>query len=226
MPPEDRHMYGETLGQGPRFTLPRKVLLEHPRHIPVDATVDQGTVVLDYATMSRQYRMTLYDHICVCARCHYYYAGRFRIPSKTTTLREKKPLRQKAQEEDLTAAPQEEENRLTAEIVPLVHEEKKTMEAAPTMEAPCASPPVEKEEADESAAAVLRAAMDDIDVIHRRASVDMEHAMNGHLSASLFLSTVDKRIEDAEDYGAARFASDDALFDKDTPGAPSPVLSP
>ena len=206
VPVDQRHMYGQTLGQGPRYTLPRKVLLQYPRIIPPDVHVERATVdgrlavVLNYTAMSRQDRMQLYDHISVCANCHYAYAGCFRaianarLPGGPTSIVRRQPV------DDETCL-------IAAAPVPAVAiTTNKTPEESPRPESTLLVVPSEVDPS-ASAAGALRAAIDDIDAIHSRASVEMEHAMNSHLTASLFLSSIDRCIEEAEQSGVHRFAS-------------------
>lgn len=199
IPTEHHHVYGDNRLRGAVYTIPRTTLLDHPR---------SKKAVGGLASMSRRDRLAFYTSIVVCANCHFEYVGRLRVPQKKTTTTTKKKL-----------PPVTERRRRTSSSVDWTCSEFST-----TPEAECGSPlealsspkvkiscapssaPSFLEEdvepnGDGASASVLRSAITDVDEIHRRAVEQMEHTMRSNVTASVFLSSIDKALEEAEARG-------------------------
>ncbi|KAH8052790.1 hypothetical protein JL722_9924 [Aureococcus anophagefferens] len=74
VPKAHRHVYGDTLHQGARFSVPRKVVFDKPRADDATAPPPDASVTR-LITMTRRERLSLYDTIHVCACCHFQYVG-------------------------------------------------------------------------------------------------------------------------------------------------------
>lgn len=208
LPVEAEHLYGQTLDQGAVFTLPRKVLIDRPRCL--------DRVLPDVSLLSRKDRLSLYDRILVCANCHYEYIGRHKFvgarskegPCSARETGALSPVQVDRSEITPPPAPSPTEN----EIGPLTLSPPDDSHLTGFQEFCKPSPDAQFEPSSgrelqpADSASALRSAFADIDNIHERAVEQLEHEMHANLTASIFLSTLDEAIENAEIRGRERGA--------------------
>lgn len=208
LPIEAEHLYGQTPDQGAVFTLPRKVLIDRPRCL--------DRVSLDISLLSRRDRLSLYDRVLVCANCHYEYVGYLKLigarrKDRPGSVRETDDLSRvqiSKSEYAPSPAPLPTENELR--LLSLTasggsHTKDPQCLSEPSIDthtAPFQKKCHELPQADSASA--LRSAFTDIDNIHQRAVEQLEHEMHANLNASIFLSTLDEAIENAETRGRER----------------------
>ena len=248
VPRAHRHVYGDTLHQGARFSVPRKVVFDKPRADDAGAPPPDASVTR-LITMTRRERLSLYDTIHVCACCHFQYVGPPRalnvprpvdpaaigaaVDGIVDAARDRDPAERPDDppppafavppalaDDDDDDDDDDDGAAKDAEIAELRAEISALRGALPREPTPRAPTPPPTPPPP-NAAATLLAAMDDIDAIHSQATATMETAMEHHFrNAASFLDDLDATMATAlrDGYGAAPPADDYADDDFEAPG--------